>query len=103
MMSAPTTTADSLATTTLSSYAKFRIALKSNEVKRQYPNLLQKFLDFCKFGGLDIEQKAIKFSYFARSKSQEEVEGLKTWLSDLSYPKRRVEYYLLCIGTLLFF
>jgi hypothetical protein len=86
-MSAPTTTADSMATSTLSSYAKFRIALKSNEVKRQYPNLLQKFLDFCKFEGIDIEQKAIKFSCFAKSRSQEEVEDLVT--AGLSYSKRR--------------
>jgi hypothetical protein len=40
------------------------MALKSKEVQRQYPNLLERFLDFCKFEGLDIEQKAIKFCDF---------------------------------------
>ena len=81
MMSAPTTTTDSLATSTLSSYSKFKIALKSNEVKRQYPNLLQKFLDSCKFEGLDVEQKAIKFSNFA---GQNPRKKMKTWLLGLS-------------------
>ena len=75
-MSVQATTADSLFTSTLSPYSKFKIALKSKEVQRQYPNLLERFLDFCKFEGLDVEQKAIKFCRFAKSKSQEEVEGL---------------------------
>jgi|SRR5689334_9921582 len=52
------------------------MALKSKEVQRQYPNLLERFLDFCKFEGLNVEQKAIKFCSFAKSKSQEEVEDL---------------------------
>jgi hypothetical protein len=60
----------------LSPYAKFKMALKSKEVQRQYPNLLERFLDFCKFKGLDIEQKAIKFCDFVKSKSKEEVEDL---------------------------
>ena len=74
---ATTTAADSLVTSTiLSPYSKFKMALKSKEVQRQYPNLLERFLDFCKFEGLDVEQKAIKFCRFAKSKSQEEVEDL---------------------------
>ena len=60
----------------LSPYAKFKMALKSKEVQRQYPNLLERFMDFCKFEGLDIEQKAIKFCDFVKLKSQEEVEDL---------------------------
>ena len=53
-------TAASLFPSTLSPYSKFKMALKSKEVQRQYPNLLERFLDFCKFEGLDIEQKAYK-------------------------------------------
>ena len=75
-MSVQAITADSLFTSTLSPYSKFKMALKSKEVQRQYPNLLERFLDFCKFEGLDVEQKAIKFCRFAKSKSQEEVEDL---------------------------
>jgi len=52
------------------------MALKSKEVQRQYPNLLERFLDFCKFEGLDIDQKAIKFCDFVKLKSQEEAEDL---------------------------
>jgi hypothetical protein len=52
------------------------MALKSQEVKRQYPNLLEKFLDFCKFEGRNIEQKASNFYLFAKAKSQEELEDL---------------------------
>jgi len=74
IMSAQTLTADSLTTSTLSFYSQFRIALKSKEVKK-HPNLLWKFLDSCKFEGLDVEQKTIKFSNFA-GQSQEEVEDL---------------------------
>jgi hypothetical protein len=79
MSSQATTTsanANSLVTSTLSPYSKFKMALKSKEVQRQYPNLLVRFLDFCKFEVLDVEQKAIKFCSFAKSKSQEEVEDL---------------------------
>jgi hypothetical protein len=50
----------------LSPYAKFKMALKSKEVQRQYPNLLGRFLDFCRFEGFDIEEKAIKFCDFVR-------------------------------------
>jgi hypothetical protein len=41
---------------TLSPYSKFKMALKSREVQRQYPNLLERFLDFCGFEGVDVEQ-----------------------------------------------
>ncbi|MDW0236737.1 MAG: hypothetical protein QOA08_10235 [Nitrososphaeraceae archaeon] len=58
--------ATSLIPSRLSPYAKFKMALKSKEVQRQYPNLLEKFLVFCKFEGFDIEQKAIKFCDFVR-------------------------------------
>ena len=51
-------------------------ATNLSEVKRQYPNLLEKFLDICKFEGTNMEQKANKFYLFARSKSQEELEDL---------------------------
>ena len=48
-MSIQATTADSLVPPTLSPYSKFKMALRSKEVQRQYPNLLERFLDFCKF------------------------------------------------------
>jgi hypothetical protein len=35
---------------------------------------MPRFLDFCKFKSLDVEQKAIRFSRVVKSKSQEEVE-----------------------------
>lgn len=31
------------------------MALKSKEVQRQYPNLLERFLEFGQFEGLDME------------------------------------------------
>jgi hypothetical protein len=97
-MSAQTTTTDSLLTSTLSSYSKFKIALKSKEVQRQYPNLLEKFLDFCKFEGLDVEQKAIKFSCFAKSRSQEEVEDLV--IRFVLFQKERIDNKEITSGTL---
>jgi hypothetical protein len=47
-MSVHATTTDLSVTSVLSPYSKFKMALKSKEVKRQYPNLLEKFLDFVK-------------------------------------------------------
>jgi len=52
IMSVHATATDLSSTSALSPYAKFKMALKSKEVKRQYPNLLERFLDFCKFEGL---------------------------------------------------
>ena len=49
---------NSLVPSALSSYSRFKSALKSKEVQRQYPNLFEKFLDYCKFEGVDMEQKA---------------------------------------------
>ena len=40
----------------LSPFDNFMYALKSKDVKRQYPSLLEKFLDFLRLGG-NIEQK----------------------------------------------
>jgi hypothetical protein len=55
--------ADSLVSPTLSPYSKFKMALKSKEVQRQYPNLLERFLVFCK---IEVwAQKKINFSRFA--------------------------------------
>jgi hypothetical protein len=43
------TIADLPVTSALSPYSRFKVALKSKEVQRQYPNPLERFLDFCKF------------------------------------------------------
>ena len=75
-MSIQATTSQSMSTLRVSPYAKFKMALKSKEVQRQYPNLLERFLDFGRFEGLDIEQKATKFYEFVKSKTSEEVEDL---------------------------
>ena len=82
----------------LSPYAKFKMALKSKEVQRQYPSLLGKFLDFCKFEGLDIEQKAIKFCDFVKSKPQEEVEDLI--IRFVLFQKERIDKNEITAGTL---
>ena len=75
-MSFQTSTSLGLQAQTLSPYSKFKMALISKEVQRQYPNLLAKFLDFCKCEGLNVEEKSAKFSTFARSNSQEDVEDM---------------------------
>jgi hypothetical protein len=74
------------------------MALKSKEVQRQYPNLLERFLDFCKFEGLDIEQKAIKFFCFVKSKSLEEVEDLV--IRFVLFQKNRIDKGEITSGTL---
>ncbi len=52
------------------------MALKSREVQRQYPNLLDKFLDYGRFNGVNVEEKSNNFYLFAKSKSPEEIEDL---------------------------
>jgi hypothetical protein len=84
--------------TTLSSYSKFRMALKSREVQRQYPNLLEKILDFCKFEGLDAEQKSLEFFRFAKNKSQDEVEDII--IRFVSFQKVRIDRHEITAGTL---
>ncbi|HEY7570728.1 MAG TPA: hypothetical protein VH796_05100 [Nitrososphaeraceae archaeon] len=84
--------------TPLSSYSKFRMALKSREVQRQYPNLLEKFLDFCRFEGLDIEQKSLEFFRFAKEKSQDEVEDII--IRFVSFQKERIDRKEITAGTL---
>jgi integrase len=74
------------------------MALKSREVQRQYPNLLEKFLDFCRFEGLDIEQKALEFFRFAKDKSQDEVEDLI--IRFVSFQKERIDRQEITAGTL---
>jgi len=74
------------------------MALKSKEVQRQYPNLLERFLDFCKFEGLDLEQKAIRFSCFAKSKSREEIEDLV--IRFVLFQKDRIDKGEITSGTL---
>jgi hypothetical protein len=96
-MSIQATTADSLVPPTLSPYSKFKMALRSKEVQRQYPNLLERFLDFCKFEGLDVEDKAIKFSRFAKSKSQEEIEDLV--IKFVLFQKERIDKEEITPGT----
>jgi hypothetical protein len=88
----------SLVPSRLSPYAKFKMALKSKEVQRQYPSLLEKFLDFCKFQGIDREQKALKFCDFVKSKSQEEVEDLI--IRFVLFQKERIDKKEITSGTL---
>jgi integrase len=83
---------------TLSSYSKFRMALKSKEVQRQYPNLLEKFLDFCRFEGLDIEEKSQEFFRFAKDKSQDEVEDII--IRFVSFQTERIHRQEITAGTL---
>ena len=97
-MSIKAITVDSVVISGLSPYSRFKMALKSKEVQRQYPNLLERFLDFCKFDGLDVEQKAIKFSRFAKSKSQDEVEDLV--IRFVLFQKERVDKEEITSGTL---
>jgi phage terminase Nu1 subunit (DNA packaging protein) len=52
------------------------MTLKSKEVQRQYPNLLERFLDFDKFEGLDVEQKVTNFCDFVKSKTSEEIGNI---------------------------
>lgn len=97
-MSFQTTTSHGFQPSMLSPYSKFRMALKSKEVQRQYPNLLSKFLDFCKIYGLNIEEKSLNFSIFAKSKTQEEVEDLV--IRFVLFQKERIDKKEITPGTL---
>jgi hypothetical protein len=92
------TATDLSVTSVLSPYSKFKMALKSKEVKRQYPNLLEKFLDFCKIEGHSVEQKATNFYLFAKSKSQEELEDLV--IKFILFQTERIDQGEITSGTL---
>jgi hypothetical protein len=55
------------------------MALRSKEVQRQYPSLLEKFLDFCNFQGLDVVEKAINFSVYVGMLRPHEGTNLKSY------------------------
>jgi len=97
-MSVYATATDLSGTSVLSPYSKFKMALKSKEVKRQYPNLLEKFLDFCKFEGHNVEQKATEFYLFAKSKSLEELEDLV--IKFILFQMERIDKGEITSGTL---
>lgn len=82
----------------VSPYAKFKMALKSKEVQRQYPNLLERFLDSGNFDGLNMEEKTIKFCEFAKSSSVEEIEDLV--IRFVLLQKERIDKKEIAPGTL---
>ncbi|HEY7083062.1 MAG TPA: hypothetical protein VH500_25495 [Nitrososphaeraceae archaeon] len=51
----------------LSVYDKLNLELKKEEVRRQYPNLIARFLDYAKFEGLNGEERVSKFHNFAKT------------------------------------
>jgi hypothetical protein len=69
-------TAEKVGSTKLSPYAKFKMALKSKEVQRQYPNLLGRFLGFCKIDGFTVEDKCLTFYGLALREKKEDLEDL---------------------------
>ena len=82
----------------VSPYAKFKMALKSKEVQRQYPNLLERFLDFGGFEGTDMEEKTAKFCEFAKSMASEEIEDLV--IRFVLFQKERIDRKEITPGTL---
>lgn len=74
------------------------MALKSREVQRQYPNLLERFLDFCRFEGLGIEQKSLEFFRFTKNKCQDDVE--ETVIRFVLFQKERIDRQEITAGTL---
>jgi hypothetical protein len=74
------------------------LSLKSREIQRQYTNLFEKFLDFCRFEGLNIEEKSQEFFRFAKDKSQDEVEDII--IRFVSFQKERIDRHEITAGTL---
>ena len=89
---------DKIMSTRLTPYDKFKMVLKSKEVQRQYPNLLQRFLDFCQFDGLTIEIKASRFYDFAVTRTLEELEDLI--IKFILIQKERIDKKEITSGTL---
>ena len=81
----------------VSPYTKFKMVLKSKEVQRQYPNLLERFLDFGSFEGLDVEEKTINFCEFFKSRPAE-VEDLV--IRFILFQKERIDRKEITPGTL---
>lgn len=85
-------------TSRVSPYAKFKMALKSKEVQRQYPNLLERFLDFGRFEGLDMEEKTCRFCEFVKPETSEEIEDLV--IRFVLFQKERIDRKEITPGTL---
>jgi hypothetical protein len=64
----------------------------------RYPNLLERFLNFCRFEGHDVEQKAIEFFRFAKKESQEEVEDMI--IRFVIFQKERIDRSEITAGAL---
>lgn len=63
--------------TIISPYERFYLALKSSESKIQYPNRLQRFLEFLQIEGSTIDEKCLNlYNNLLKDKSSEEIEDL---------------------------
>ena len=71
----------------ISPYERFYLALKSSESKIQYPNRLQRFLDFLQIEGSTIDEKCLNlYNNLLKGKTSEEIEDLDL---NLLYFKRK--------------
>ena len=82
-----------------SPYQNFIYALKSKDVKRQYPAMLSRFLSFINIEGETIEEKCNYFYNFAKS-----IENRKSLESELmryiKFQEERIERKEITSGTL---
>jgi integrase len=61
----------------ISPYERFFLALKSSESKIQYPNRLQRFLEFLQIEGSTIDEKCLNlYNNLLKGKTSEEIEDL---------------------------
>ncbi|NOJ29714.1 MAG: hypothetical protein DA328_06045, partial [Nitrososphaeraceae archaeon] len=80
-------------------YQNFLYALKSKDVKRQYPIMLTRFLDFANIDGIDIEAKCKTFCNFAKNvENHQAVES--EIMRYINFHENRVKKKEIASGTL---
>ena len=80
-------------------YERFYLGIRSSESKKQYPNRLQKFLDFLEIEGLTIEERCQKCYDIIKAKTSEEIEDLL--LKFIIFQNKRIERKEIGPGTLI--
>ena len=84
----------------ISAFERFYLGIRSIESKKQYPNRLQKFLDFLEIDkGSTIEERCQKCYNIIKAKTSEEIEDLL--LKFIIFQNKRIERKEIGPGTLI--
>src|SRR5689334_25256445 len=82
----------------LSPYSKFKMGSEVKGGSKTISKSVERFLDFCRFEGADVEQKSLEFFRFTKNKSQYAVEDVI--IRFVISQKERIDRNEITVGTL---